>query len=158
MFSRLPDTYPYISFFYGSLGIQLVSGYVINNLTYFYMSTANSSSQSSSFNVGLALIAVVASLGGLLFGYDTGVINGTQFYFSKYFDLDAAMKGWVVGSALLGCLIGAASSGIISNSIGRKNSLIMSALLFTVSAFGSGLPSFYHNRFLYWLFSELLVV
>lgn len=106
------------------------------------MSTANSSSQSSSFNVGLALIAVVASLGGLLFGYDTGVINGTQFYFSKYFDLDAAMKGWVVGSALLGCLIGAASSGIISNSIGRKNSLIMSALLFTVSAFGSGLPSF----------------
>lgn len=106
------------------------------------MSTVNSSSQSSSFNVGLALIAVVASLGGLLFGYDTGVINGTQFYFSKYFDLDAAMKGWVVGSALLGCLIGAASSGIISNSIGRKNSLIMSALLFTVSAFGSGLPSF----------------
>ncbi len=103
------------------------------------MSTASSSSHSASVNTSL----VVASLGGLLFGYDTGVINGTQFYFSKYFDLDATMKGWVVGSALLGCLIGAASSGIISNGIGRKNSLIISALLFTVSALGSGLPSFF---------------
>jgi SP family xylose:H+ symportor-like MFS transporter len=106
------------------------------------MNMAKSPSQSTSFNMGLILIAIVASLGGLLFGYDTGVINGTQFYFSKYFELDAAMKGWVVGSALLGCLIGAVFSGIISNSIGRKNSLIISAILFTLSAFGSGLPSF----------------
>ena len=92
--------------------------------------------------MGLILIAMVASFGGLLFGYDTGVINGTQFYFSKYFYLDAAMKGWVVGSALLGCLMGAAFSGIFSNNMGRKNSLILSALLFTVSAYGSGLPGF----------------
>ncbi len=107
------------------------------------MSTSdNAAYQVKSFNTGLILIAIVASLGGLLFGYDTGVINGTQFYFSKYFDLDAAMKGWVVGSALLGCLIGAASSGLISSSIGRKNSLILSASLFTVSAWGSGLPEF----------------
>ncbi|MBO6792689.1 MAG: sugar porter family MFS transporter [Balneolaceae bacterium] len=107
------------------------------------MSTSdNAVYQVKSFNTGLILIAIVASLGGLLFGYDTGVINGTQFYFSKYFDLDAAMKGWVVGSALLGCLIGAASSGLISSSIGRKNSLILSASLFTVSAWGSGLPEF----------------
>ena len=92
--------------------------------------------------MGLVLIVIVASVAGLLFGYDTGVINGTQFYFSKYFYLDAAMKGWVVGSALLGCLMGAAFSGIFSNNIGRKNSLILSALLFTVSAYGSGLPGF----------------
>lgn len=52
------------------------------------------------------------------------------------------MKGWVVGSALLGCLIGAIASGTISNAIGRKNSLIISAVLFFVSALGSGLPSF----------------
>ena len=44
-------------------------------------------------NANLLLITIVASLGGMLFGYDTGVINGTQFYFSKYFDLDSFMKG-----------------------------------------------------------------
>ncbi len=90
----------------------------------------------------LILIAAVAALGGLLFGYDTGVINGAQFYFSKYFELDAAMKGWVVGSALLGCLVGALSAGYITTKIGRKAALIISASLFTVSAFGSGLPEF----------------
>ncbi|NND76651.1 MAG: MFS transporter, partial [Flavobacteriales bacterium] len=90
----------------------------------------------------LLLITIVASLGGLLFGYDTGVINGTQFYFSKFFDLDAAMKGWVVGSALVGCFFGAIFAGPISKKIGRRNSLIIAAILFTVSAWGSGLPSF----------------
>jgi SP family xylose:H+ symportor-like MFS transporter len=55
----------------------------------------------------LIMISSIAALGGLLFGYDTGVINGTQFYFSKYFELSAALKGWVVGSALLGCFAGA---------------------------------------------------
>ncbi|MEQ8903966.1 sugar porter family MFS transporter [Ekhidna sp.] len=90
----------------------------------------------------LLLITIVSSLGGLLFGYDTGVINGTQFYFSKYFELEAAMKGWVVGSALVGCFVGALFSGLISKAYGRKNSLILSAVLFTISAWGSGLPSF----------------
>ena len=89
----------------------------------------------------LIFICTVAALGGFLFGYDTGVINGTQFYFSKYFELDAAIKGWVVGSALIGCLFGAIFSGPISRAFGRRNSLILSALLFTVSAWGSGLPA-----------------
>ena len=88
----------------------------------------------------LLLITLVASLGGLLFGYDTGVINGTQFYFSKYFDLDPVMKGWVVGSALVGCFFGAIFAGPLSKQLGRKKSLIISALLFTLSAWGSGLP------------------
>jgi MFS transporter, SP family, xylose:H+ symportor len=91
----------------------------------------------------LLLITIVSALGGLLFGYDTGVINGTQFYFSQYFDLDAAMKGWVVGSALLGCFLGAIMAGPISSSIGRKYSLIISALLFSFSAWGSGLPEIF---------------
>lgn len=90
----------------------------------------------------LLLITLVASLGGMLFGYDTGVINGTQFYFSKFFDLDAVMKGWVVGSALVGCFVGAIASGPLSKHFGRRNSLIISAILFTLSAWGSGLPSF----------------
>ncbi len=90
----------------------------------------------------LVMISCVAALGGFLFGYDTGVINGTQFYFSKYFDLSAALKGWVVGSALLGCFLGAIVAGPFSLAFGRKISLIVSALLFTVSAWGSGLPAF----------------
>ena len=90
----------------------------------------------------LLLITLVASLGGMLFGYDTGVINGTQFYFSKFFDLDAVTKGWVVGSALIGCLVGAIVAGPLSKFFGRRNSLIISAILFTLSAWGSGLPSF----------------
>lgn len=90
----------------------------------------------------LTLITIVSALGGLLFGYDTGVINGSQYYFSQYFDLDAGMKGWVVGSALIGCFVGAIAAGALSNAIGRKYSLIISALLFSLSAWGSGLPDF----------------
>ncbi|WP_372918875.1 MFS transporter, partial [Salegentibacter sp.] len=90
----------------------------------------------------LILITIVSALGGLLFGYDTGVINGSQYYFSQYFELDAAMKGWVVGSALLGCFVGAIIAGPISNFMGRKNSLILSSILFSLSAWGSGLPDF----------------
>lgn len=90
----------------------------------------------------LLLITIVASLGGLLFGYDTGVINGTQLYLSEYFELSPGMKGWVVSSALLGCFVGALIAGPLSRKFGRKYSLIISAILFTVSAWGSGLPSF----------------
>ena len=87
-------------------------------------------------------VTIVAAMGGLLFGYDTGVINGSQYYLSQYFDLDATEKGWVVGSALLGCLFGALAAGKLSIAIGRKNSLIVAALFFTFSAWGSGLPSY----------------
>ncbi|NNL15636.1 MAG: sugar porter family MFS transporter [Flavobacteriaceae bacterium] len=90
----------------------------------------------------LLLITSVSALGGLLFGYDTGVINGAQFYLTKYFDLDATMQGFVVGSALIGCFVGAILAGPLSIKIGRKHSLIISAILFTISAWGSGLPSF----------------
>ena len=90
----------------------------------------------------LLLITIVSALGGLLFGYDTGVINGAQFFLSKYFELDPGMKGWVVGSALLGCLVGALASGKLSMALGRKGSLILSAILFSISAWGSGIPSF----------------
>jgi SP family xylose:H+ symportor-like MFS transporter len=90
----------------------------------------------------LLLITSVSALGGFLFGFDTGVINGAQYYLSQHFDLDPALKGWVVGSALIGCLVGALSAGYLSMKIGRKYSLIISAALFTISAWGSGLPSF----------------
>lgn len=94
-------------------------------------------------SVFLLLIAAVSALGGLLFGYDTGVINGAQFYLTKFFDLSDALKGWVVGSALLGCFAGAVIAGPLSIKIGRKWSLIISAVFFTLSAYGSGLPELF---------------
>ncbi|MBD0777198.1 sugar porter family MFS transporter [Maribacter sp. ANRC-HE7] len=97
--------------------------------------------KTSTAKINIYFITLVITLGGLLFGYDTGVINGTQFYFSKYFELTGALKGFIVSSALLGALAGAASAGLISKAIGRKNSLIISAVLFFISAWGSGLPS-----------------
>ncbi|MBD1262298.1 sugar porter family MFS transporter [Maribacter polysiphoniae] len=97
--------------------------------------------KTSTAKINIYFITIVITLGGLLFGYDTGVINGTQFYFSKYFELTGALKGFIVSSALLGALAGAASAGLISKAIGRKNSLIISAVLFLISAWGSGLPS-----------------
>ncbi len=95
----------------------------------------------SNKKINIYFVTLSITLGGLLFGYDTGVINGTQFYFSKYFELTGALKGFIVSSALLGALFGAAFSGLVSKGIGRKNSLIIAAVFFAVSAWGSGLPS-----------------
>jgi SP family xylose:H+ symportor-like MFS transporter len=102
-----------------------------------YYAMAHNSTKS----INIYFITIVITLGGLLFGFDTGVINGTQFYFSKYFELTGWLKGFIVSSALLGALAGAASAGLISKAIGRKKSLIMAAVLFSISAWGSGLPS-----------------
>ena len=85
----------------------------------------------------LGITAVVA-LGGLLFGYDTGVIAGSQLYFTEYFDLSPGEQGWAVSSALYGCLLGALASGYLTRQISRKYTLIISALLFSASAYGSG--------------------
>ncbi|MCF6180576.1 sugar porter family MFS transporter [Lutibacter sp.] len=95
----------------------------------------------SNKRINIYFITIVITLGGLLFGYDTGVINGTQFYFSKYFELTGALKGFIVSSALLGALVGAAGAGLLSKKVGRKKSLIIGAVLFIISAWGSGLPS-----------------
>ena len=97
--------------------------------------------QNNTKGINIYFITIVITLGGLLFGFDTGVINGTQFYFSKYFELTGWLKGFIVSSALLGALVGAAGAGIISKAIGRKKSLIVAAILFSISAWGSGLPS-----------------
>ncbi len=80
----------------------------------------------------------VVALGGLLFGYDTGVIGGSQLYFTEYFQLSAGEQGWAVSSALYGCLIGALLAGYLTKAISRKYTLIISAFLFTFSAWGSG--------------------
>jgi SP family sugar porter-like MFS transporter len=85
-------------------------------------------------------ISLVSALGGLLFGYDWVVIGGAKPFYEKYFDIiDApSLQGWAMSSALLGCIFGALVSGILSEKYGRKKALIFSALLFSISAIGTG--------------------
>jgi len=95
-------------------------------------------------------LTLVATLGGLLFGYDTAVISGTvgslENFFVIPFGLDEMAAntrlGFVVSSALIGCIIGGISGGIISKKLGRKKGLILAALLFLISAVGSAMPEF----------------
>ncbi len=68
----------------------------------------------------LAMISIIAALGGLLFGFDTAVVSGAVVYLKHQFALSAWMEGWVVSAALIGCLVGAASAGMFSDGFGRK--------------------------------------
>jgi len=85
-------------------------------------------------------ICSVAALGGLLFGYDTAVIAGAIDYLEVHFELSAFWKGWAVSNVLVGCMFGAALAGTFSDRLGRKKALLLSALLFAVSAIASALP------------------
>ncbi|WP_020533916.1 sugar porter family MFS transporter [Flexithrix dorotheae] len=84
-------------------------------------------------------ITLVATLGGFLFGYDTGVIAGSGPYFRSLFDLSPAVFGFVVASALIGCMVGSIASGYTSKTYGRKNSLLIAGILFFISALGSAI-------------------
>lgn len=96
----------------------------------------------------LIKLTLVATLGGLLFGYDTAVISGTVSSLEHFFVLPFGLEetaansrlGLVVSSALIGCIIGGLSGGIISKKFGRKNGLILAAILFLLSALGSAMP------------------
>ena len=93
-------------------------------------------------------ITLVATLGGLLFGYDTAVISGTtqslDVFFIEPLGLEEAaansMKGFIISSALIGCIIGGFIGGYMSKTFGRKRSLIFAAILFFISALGSAMP------------------
>ncbi len=85
-------------------------------------------------------ICLVATLGGLLFGYDTGVISGAIEALTQRFQLSDLMKGWASGCVLLGCAAGVLLVGPISDRFGRRRALFISAFLFLVSAVGTALP------------------
>ncbi len=91
--------------------------------------------------ISLPLITLVASLGGFLFGFDMAVISGVLPLIQKQFSLSAAQEGWFVSSALVGCIIGVAFSGELSDRLGRKKPLILTAILFVASALGCVLMS-----------------
>lgn len=110
----------------------------------------------SKINPYVVLLTLIATLGGLLFGYDTAVINGAVGSLKAYFvdprfsDLanpaqaNAAnsLLGFVVSSALIGCIIGGLIGGWVSTNIGRKRGLIIAAVLFLISALGASAPEF----------------
>lgn len=100
----------------------------------------------SGINPYLILITFTATLGGLLFGYDTAVISGAeksvQAYLITSLGLSTFIHGLTISSALIGCVIGGAISGFLASNYGRKRSLILAAVLFLLSALGSGYPEF----------------
>ena len=88
------------------------------------------------------LTAAAGALGGLLFGYDWVVIGGAKPFYELYFHLDSpALQGWAMSCALIGCLIGAVSSGTLTNRFGRKRMLTLAALVFALSSLGTGMAS-----------------
>ena len=94
-------------------------------------------------------LTITASLGGLLFGYDTAVISGTLSMVRTQFGLNAAMEGWYVSSALVGCVIGVSFAGWLSDKYGRKKVLLLAATLFTISALGCALIDSFSALVLY---------
>jgi SP family xylose:H+ symportor-like MFS transporter len=94
-------------------------------------------------------LTLVATLGGLLFGYDTAVISGAVGSLKAYFidsrnlgvDAGNSLLGWATSSALLGCIVGGAMAGFTSRRLGRKLAMIISALLFLTGAIGTAVPT-----------------
>jgi len=96
------------------------------------------------------MIAFVAAMGGLLFGYDWVVIGGARQFYESYFDLNSAAEvGWANSCALLGCFAGSLLAGRLSDRLGRKKVLLISALLFALSSVLTGW-SFSFTAFIVW--------
>jgi MFS family permease len=81
-------------------------------------------------------LALVAALGGILFGYDTAVISGTTEVVKMQFGLTTGGEGWYVGCALIGSIAGVLIAGMLSDFLGRKKTMLISAVLFSISAIG----------------------
>ena len=98
----------------------------------------NKKSNHSSY---LLLISLVSAMGGLLFGYDWVVVGGAKPFYEVFFGIENSpgMQGWVMGSAILGCLIGVMISGSLSDRYGRKPLMVVSSLIFILAAIGTGI-------------------
>ena len=89
-------------------------------------------------NTIIYVIAVIAATGGLLFGFDTGVISGAIPFFQKDFGLDNSMVELVTSAGLVGAILGALFCGKITDILGRKVVILASAVIFTIGALWSG--------------------
>lgn len=87
---------------------------------------------------GFVYVAVgVAAIGGLLFGYDTGVISGAILFIQKQYGLSSTMEEVVVSSVLVGAIIGAVIGGVLTDNYGRRGMIILAGIIFTISALGT---------------------
>ena len=84
-------------------------------------------------------ITLIVALGGLLMGYDAATVATSQMYFTQYFNFNAVQQGWVISSAGYGCFLGAISAGYLTSTLSRKYTLILAAVLYIISAAGSGM-------------------
>lgn len=90
-------------------------------------------------NIALVIaIVAVATIGGLLFGYDSGAVNGTQEGLKTAFGLSEAGLGFTVGSLLIGCFVGAFLAGKLADAMGRRKVMMLAAVLFLVGAIIQG--------------------
>jgi len=96
-------------------------------------------------NLYLFGISLVSAMGGLLFGYDWVVIGGAKPFYERFFEIasSANLQAWAMSCALIGCILGAMVSGIVSDKFGRKWPLLLSAFLFTIASLGTGSASSY---------------
>lgn len=92
-------------------------------------------------HIWLYIIAGVASLGGLLSGFDTGVISGALLFIKQTWPLSAIEEGWVVSSALVGAVIGAAVNGVLADFYGRKKVIIATGIIFIIGSIICGFAS-----------------
>ena len=90
----------------------------------------------------VVMISAAAAIGGFLFGFDSGVINGTVKALSVAFSTQTVVTGFAVASVLLGCAVGAFSAGALANRIGRRPTMLVAAVIFLITAFGSGAAGF----------------
>ena len=97
----------------------------------------------------VTFLAIIAALGGFLFGYDTAIISGTIGFVKSQFNLNVVMEGWYVSSALVGTIAGVSVAGVLSDRYGRKNILIMSGLFFALSAIGCALSDSFNGLVVY---------
>lgn len=98
-------------------------------------------SQNNENTLMIILVSCVATIGGFLFGFDSGVINGTVDGLQSAFNSDNAGTGFNVSSMLLGCAVGAFSAGRLADRFGRRPLLITAAVFFIISAWGSGVST-----------------
>jgi MFS transporter, SP family, arabinose:H+ symporter len=106
--------------------------------------------QTTTQNLGYVIfLSAVAALGGFLFGYDTAVISGTIDQVSSQFHLDVIRQGWYVGCALVGSIFGVAIAGVLCDRFGRKRSMILSAVLFSLSGIGCAVSSGFDQLVIY---------
>lgn len=100
-------------------------------------------------------ISAVAAIGGFLFGFDSGVINGTVSALGNTFNSSSVATGFNVASVLLGCALGAFAAGPLADKFGRRAIMIVTAIIFAVSAFGSGIADSSAEFIFYRLFGGL---